>query len=87
MPDSSVRPTQRPPSMRTCPSSDASIRSSVPPIPPMTPQVTKTPTASSAVSFTTDSTAIAMTTPWCRSFASRFRVPKITVKSASPMAT
>jgi hypothetical protein len=28
-----------------------------------------------------------MTTPWWRSFASRLRVPKITVKTASPTAT
>jgi len=63
------------------------MRSMTSPIPPATPQTTKTPTARSATSFTTASSAIAMTTPWWRSLASRFRVPKRMVKSASPPAT
>ncbi len=51
------------------------------------PQTTKIPTASKATSFTTASTAMAMTMPWCCSSASRLRVPNRMVNSASPPAT
>ena len=61
--DSRVSPTQRDPETSKCEISEASIRSSVPPIPPASPQTTKTPTASRAHSLTTASSAIAMTTP------------------------
>ena len=67
--------------------SDASIRSRISRGPPATAQTTKAPTASSATSLTTASTAMAVTMPWWRSFTSSLRVPKITVKSASPAAT
>lgn len=85
--DRKIRPAQRPPWTSHARRGDASIRASVSEMPPERPQTTKTPTAISAKSLTTASTAMAMTTPWCRSFASRLRVPKITVKSARPMAT
>ena len=85
--DSSISPAQRPPSISHLPSAEASMRASVAESPPPSPQTTNTPTASSAASFTTASTAMAMTTPLWRSFASRLRVPKITVNSASPAAT
>ena len=55
--------------------------------PSLRPQVTKAPTASSAASLTTASTAMADTMPSCRSPASRRRVPKRIVKSPSPAAT
>ncbi len=55
--------------------------------PPDRLQTTKTPTASSATSLTTASMAMAVITPWWRSFASRLRVPKRIAKSASPAAT
>ncbi len=50
------------------------------------PQVTKAPTARNATSFTSDSNAIAATSPSCRSDASRWRVPKRMVNAASTSA-
>ena len=46
------------------------------------PNVTKTPTARNARSFTSDSNAIAATMPWWCSAASRWRVPKAMVNAA-----
>jgi hypothetical protein len=48
--------------------------------------VTKRPTAMKASSFTTDSKAIAATSPSWRSVASRWRVPNRMVKAASSIA-
>ena len=66
---------------------DASIRAKVSETPPAIPQTTKIPTAKSAISFTTASSAMAVTTPWWRSFALRLRVPNRIAKTASPTAT
>ena len=55
--------------------------------PSKTPKVMKAPTARKATSFTIDSKAMAATSPSCRSVASRWRVPKSTVKAASTAAT
>ena len=63
------------------------MRSRMPPTPPARPQTTKMPTASRATSLTTASTAMAVTMPWCCSLASRLRVPKMVVNTASPAAT
>jgi hypothetical protein len=49
--------------------------------------VTKTPTATNASSFTSDSNAIAATMPWWCSAASRWRVPKTIVNAARIIAT
>ena len=46
------------------------------------PNVTNTPTARNASSFTSDSNAIAATMPWWCSAASRWRVPKAIVNAA-----
>ena len=86
-PDKNVRAIQRFPFTSHMATSDASISFKTGPIPPKTPHTTNTPTATSAHSFTTASTAIAMTTPWWRSFTSRFRVPNKIVNSASPAPT
>ncbi|MNC84813.1 hypothetical protein D3C83_03810 [compost metagenome] len=48
--------------------------------------VTNSPTAMKAASLTTDSNAIAATSPSWRSVASRWRVPKRMVKAASSIA-
>ena len=61
--DNSVSPTQRLPDTCQCAMGEASIRASVCSTPPDMPQTTNTPTASSANSLTTASSAIAMTTP------------------------
>ena len=63
------------------------MRAITAPTPPPKPQTTKIPTANSAQSLTTASTAMAMTTPWWRSFASRLRVPNSTVNKDRPSAT
>jgi len=83
-PDKNVSAIQRFPLTSHVATFDVSISFRTGPIPPSTPQTTKTPTATKAHSLTTASTAIAMTTPWWRSLTSRFRVPNKIVKSASP---
>ena len=50
------------------------------------PNITRAPTATSASSLTIASSAMAATTPWCRSFASMFRVPNRMVNRAMPAA-
>ena len=86
-PERKISVTQRPPLCSHAEIGDASICSSVAVGPPAIPQTTNIPTATKANNLTTASTAIAMTMPWCRSFESRFRVPKRTVKIANPTAT
>ncbi len=81
-----ISPVQRPGSTCQAASSAASIRSMIWPTPPAMPQTTKDPTAKSATSLTTASTAMAVTMPWCCSRASRFRVPNRMVNSARPTA-
>ncbi len=70
-----------------CAMGAASIMASIGPGPPATWNMTTRPTAMRATSFTTASTAMAMTTPLCFSSTSRLRVPKMMVKIASPTAT
>ena len=82
-----VSVAQRPESMCHSAMGEASITAATSDGPPAMPQTTKIPTAMSATSLTTASTAMAVTTPWWRSFTSRLRVPKITVKTARPAAT
>src|SRR6056300_947468 len=80
-------PVQRPPSKCHEEMREASMAAKVSETPPMSHQTTYAPTINNAASLTTASSAIAVTTPWCLSLASRFRVPKMTVKTASPTAT
>ena len=85
--DRNVSPNHRP--VLTChfEIGEASMRARTSPTPSASPQTTKVPTASKAKSLTMASTAIAITTPLCRSLTSRLRVPKIIVKTARPAAT
>ena len=85
--ESAVMAVHRPGAMAWSARAEASMRASVAATPPATPHTTKAPTAMSAASLTTASSAIAMTRPWWRSSASTVRVPKSTVKTASPPAT
>jgi len=86
-PDRNVSASQRLPSVGTSAMGDALIRAAMGPSPPAAPQTTKTPTARSAVSLTSASSAMAVTTPWWRSLASRLRVPNRMVKTVSPTAS
>ena len=81
-----MTPIQRPVLTSHCEMGEASMRAKTSPAPPAKPQTTKTPTASSAKSLTIASTAMAMTTPLCRSFTSRLRVPNKIVNTARPAA-
>jgi hypothetical protein len=85
--DSAVSPSHRAPFQSASDTGEASIRASMSDGPSATPQTTKTPTARIAKSFTMASSAMAETSPGCRSFRSSDRVPKTMVKSASPPAT
>ena len=87
MADRKISPAQRPGWTCQADNSAASIRDMTSATPPPMPQTTKMPTASNASSFTTASTAMAATMPWCCSRASRLRVPNRMVNSASPAAT
>ncbi|MDT4890462.1 hypothetical protein FQZ97_1273070 [compost metagenome] len=53
---------------------------------PNSPKLTNRPTARNAISFTTDSNAIAATRPSWRSVLSRCRAPKTMVKPARAIA-
>ena len=87
MADSMVSPSQRSVWMRHSGRAAASIRAAMSAGPLATNQTTNTPTARRATSFTTASTAMAVTTPAWRSLASSLRVPNRIVNSASPAAT
>ena len=85
--DRKVRTAQRGPKTSPAPTTTSTGTSAkMSANPSASDQVANTPTASSAKSFTTASSAMAATTPWCRSFASRFRVPNRIVNSARPAA-
>ena len=91
---SSVRANHCPPANPPSPprpssgfrSARAAARAKMSPGPSNRPQQTKMPTARKATSLTTDSAAIAATSPSWRSLVSRCRVPKATVKPASTRA-
>jgi hypothetical protein len=85
--ETSVSAIQRSPCISQPAMGDSSMAAIICTGPPATPQTTNTPTQTSATSFTTASTAMAMTTPLCFSSTSRLRVPKMMVNSASPAAT
>ena len=61
--DRKIIVAQRGPSSSHVAMGEAWIVSAIAPGPPVTPQTTKMPTASRATSFTTASTAMAVTTP------------------------
>ena len=54
--------------------------------PSLRPQTTKIPTDIKATNLTIASKAMAVTTPWCRSLASKLRVPNNIVNKARPAA-
>ena len=86
--DKNVNVTQRAPKMSLDPRmASCETPSNISAAPSATKNVTNTPTAISAASLTMASSAIAATTPWWRSFASRFRVPNKIVNNAIPAAT